>query len=178
MPHENVMRLIEKITEVAVNLAVLFFLVTIVVWLWLLIFAAISQGAQARELSPHQMDCLTQAVYWEARGEPIEGQLEVAHVVLNRVRDERFPNTACAVVQQRLQGACQFAWACTYRRHVKVGRNSAWQQAREVAMVAARQNQGREPGVLYFRARRTQADTWWRGLFEVAEIGGHTFYAD
>ena len=44
--------------------------------------------------------CLATAVYFEARGEPFVGQSAVAHVVLNRVEDTRFPNDICSVVKQ------------------------------------------------------------------------------
>ena len=42
--------------------------------------------------------CLTVAIYYEARGEPIEGQAAVAQVILNRVQHPDFPDDACAVV--------------------------------------------------------------------------------
>lgn len=50
-----------------------------------------------------QFDCLARTVYFESRGEPIEGQLAVAEVVLNRVRSGRFRDTVCGVVTQRAQ---------------------------------------------------------------------------
>ena len=50
-----------------------------------------------------QHNCLAQAVYFEARGEPLEGQLAVAQVVINRVRDARYPSTVCQVVFQNEQ---------------------------------------------------------------------------
>ena len=43
------------------------------------------------------VDCLAQAIYFESRGEPLDGQIAVAEVVLNRVDDRRFPNTVCGV---------------------------------------------------------------------------------
>jgi spore germination cell wall hydrolase CwlJ-like protein len=53
---------------------------------------------QRRELA-----CIALAVYYESRGESIRGQRAVASVVMNRVRDPRFPNTACGVLLQRYQ---------------------------------------------------------------------------
>ena len=55
--------------------------------------------------------CLALAVYFEARGEPAAGQLAVAHVVQNRVLDNRFPDNFCEVVTEaRSVGLhrCQF----------------------------------------------------------------------
>ncbi|MBE9552130.1 MAG: cell wall hydrolase, partial [Proteobacteria bacterium] len=48
----------------------------------------------------NELECLSLNVYFEARGEPREGQVAVAHVVMNRVADDRFPGGVCAVVHQ------------------------------------------------------------------------------
>ena len=70
--------------------------------------------------------CLATAVYFEARGEPFVGQSAVAHVVLNRVEDTRFPNDICSVVKQGptyswktnfpIRNMCQFSY---YRRQIR-----------------------------------------------------------
>ena len=83
---------------------------------------------QSREL-----ECLTQAVYFEARGETPAGQAAVAQVVLNRVRHPAFPKSVCAVV---FQGAgrhgCQFSFACdgSTQRGREAG---AWRRAQTIA---------------------------------------------
>ena len=61
-----------------------------------------------------QLDCLAQAVYYEARGESPAGQAAVAQVVLNRVRHPAFPKSICSVVYQGAQAGhgCQFSFAC------------------------------------------------------------------
>src|SRR5581483_3323427 len=79
------------------------------------------------------VQCLTAAVYYEARGEPHQGQAAVAQVVLNRVRDPRFPKTICGVVYQGLAShECQFTFACDgaaeHRREP-----AAWATADKVA---------------------------------------------
>ena len=60
------------------------------------------------------LNCLTQAVYYEAASEPERGQLAVAQVILNRVRHPAFPNSVCAVVYQgsTLPTGCQFTFTC------------------------------------------------------------------
>lgn len=128
----------------------------------------------ATELPARQMECLTRAIYYEARNQPIEGQLEVAHVVLNRVRHPDFPMTPCGVVHQRRQGRCQFSWSCTPLRTARPSDQVAWHLAQNVARIAARQNIDRPVGALYFHSRR-QAGRW-RHLNQVAEIGDHVFY--
>ena len=64
--------------------------------------------------------CLTENIYFEARGQGQAGWLAVAQVTQNRVDDRRFPNTICEVVKQGLTYAsgdpirnkCQFSWYC------------------------------------------------------------------
>src|SRR3546814_11459881 len=73
-------------------------------------FLDIAQGDDAARA----LDCLAQAVYYEARSETIEGQQAVAQVVLNRVRNPAFPNSVCGTVYEgspRSTG-CQFTFTC------------------------------------------------------------------
>lgn len=66
--------------------------------------------------------CMTMAIYFEARGEPVVGQFAVAHVILNRVDDDRYPDNVCDVVTQGKIGSrwgdlvkknkCQFSFYC------------------------------------------------------------------
>ena len=61
------------------------------------------------------MMCLALNIYHEARSEPMVGQYAVAHVVLNRVQSDRFPDSVCAVVYQGYNKGihrCQFSWFC------------------------------------------------------------------
>ena len=59
-------------------------------------------------VSSADLNCLAQAIYFESRGEPLDGQIAVAEVVLNRVDDRRFPRTVCGVTNQ----GCQFSYTC------------------------------------------------------------------
>ena len=56
--------------------------------------------------------CLEKNIYFESRDQPWIGQIDVAQVTLNRVKDGRFPNTICKVVKQRKNRTCQFSWYC------------------------------------------------------------------
>lgn len=124
-------------------------------------------------LSPaRDLECLSQAVYYEARGESSTGQAAVAQVVLNRVRHPRFPKSVCGVVFQQAGEGCQFSFACdgSMRRGVDV---SAWRQAQGVAARALRG----------FVMPQVAAATDFRvahipafGLERVAQIGSHVFY--
>lgn len=66
---------------------------------------------------PHEHACLALAIYHEARGEPLEGQVAVAMTVLNRVTSRAYPDSICGVVFQnmRQRNACQFTFACNGR---------------------------------------------------------------
>ena len=133
-------------------------------------------AAQAPDLSPRQMVCLSRAIYFEARNQTFEGQFAVAWVVLSRTRHPAFPSDPCAVVYQRRGSVCQFSWTCTALRSARPRNIAAWQQAQQVARFAAQQPVDTYPQVLYFHARRQPFR--WRHLTEVAEIQDHVFYGD
>ena len=135
-------------------------------------FRAASVVQSARDL-----DCLAEAVYYEARGESATGQAAVAQVVLNRVRHPAFPKTVCGVVFQgaRTGDSCQFSFACdgSMGRPREPG---AWRQARAVA---ARALSGAVmPSVgnaTHFHVAGLHTE-WGPQLMRVAQIGLHVFY--
>ncbi|HEX9858836.1 MAG TPA: cell wall hydrolase, partial [Paracoccaceae bacterium] len=59
-----------------------------------------------------EWQCLAEALYFEARGETVQGQFAVAEVILNRVDSPRYPATICGVVHQGGRGGCQFSFTC------------------------------------------------------------------
>ncbi len=121
--------------------------------------------------TPRELDCLTQAVYFEARGETAEGQAAVAQVVLNRVRHPAFPKTVCAVVYQ----GCQFSFACdgsTQRAH----ETGAWGRARKIAVRALAGTAVVEVGsATHFHTVRVNPG-WGPNLLRVSQVGLHVFY--
>ena len=122
------------------------------------------------------LDCLTDAVYYEARGESDRGQAAVAQVVLNRVRRTGFPKSVCGVV---FQGAsaheCQFSFACDGA--MDQGREqAAWRRARSVAQRALDGEVMQEVGdATNFHVARL-GQIWGSGLVKVAQVGAHVFY--
>jgi spore germination cell wall hydrolase CwlJ-like protein len=121
-----------------------------------------------------EQDCLASAVYFEARGEPIEGQLAVADVVLNRVASERYPDTICEVVEQ----PWQFSFVNATGRIPEANRSSeAWEKAVAIARIAqaraAREVQG---DVLWYHADYV-SPSWGRRLARQEKIGLHIFYS-
>ena len=75
--------------------------------------------------------CLSLNVYWEARNQPVAGQLAVAQVTMNRVHDRRFPNNVCEVVYDHKQ----FTWYCDGKSDIPK-EEKAWQTAMLVASAA------------------------------------------
>ena len=119
-----------------------------------------------------ETNCLATAVYFESRGESLEGQLAVAHVVMNRASSGRYPADWCGVVKQ----PAQFSFV----RHGEfpyVDTNSpAWQKAEAIAeLAAANVVPSIGSDVLWYHADYV-APTWRHSLQEVQQIGAHIFY--
>ena len=131
--------------------------------------AAVARGKGA-------LDCLTDAVYYEARGESDRGQAAVAQVVLNRVRRAGFPKSVCGVVfQGAAVHACQFSFVCDGA--MSQGRETAaWRRARSVARRALDGVVMEEVGdATNFHVARL-GQIWGSGLVKVAQVGAHVFY--
>ena len=126
---------------------------------------------QSREL-----DCLTTAVYYEARGEGQAGMKAVAQVVLNRVRHPAFPKSICGVIYQGAGKGrgCQFSFACdgSMRKRKDM---ALWERSREIAARALDGETMNTVGTAtFFHATRLSPN--WRGLVRVATVGRHVFY--
>ncbi|WP_219894532.1 cell wall hydrolase [Aquisediminimonas profunda] len=122
------------------------------------------------ETSSREEECLAGAVYFEAKGEPLDGQLAVAQVIMNRARSGRFPSSVCGVVFQ----PSQFSFV-RGNSFPPIARSSHyWQQAVAIAKIAGNDMWNSTAGsALYFHARRVSPG--WR-LNRVATIGNHVFY--
>lgn len=136
------------------------------------------------KLADGERNCLAQAIYHEARGEPKEGQLAVANVIINRAMSKKYPTTICGVVYQNASKGkfkCQFTFACDGRSDNGTER-AAWKRALALADEAFREFQnGKRPGVipnsvLYYHT--TAVNPSWSDKFRrVASIGAHVFYS-
>jgi len=124
-----------------------------------------------------ELVCLALAVYYEARSEPLSGQVAVAEVVLNRVASPRYPDDACDVVQQggTVRHRCQFSYYCDGKPETP--RNArAWR--RSIAIAKLTRNgviTGTVKDATHYHA--IYAHPYWREHFrQVATIGRHIFY--
>ena len=131
--------------------------------------AAVARGQGA-------LDCLTEAVYYESRGESDRGQAAVAQVVLNRVRRGGFPKSVCGVVFQGAgEHACQFSFACNGA--MRQGREpAAWRRAHGVAQRALDGFVMEEVGDATNFHVAHLGQIWGSGLVKVAQVGAHVFY--
>jgi spore germination cell wall hydrolase CwlJ-like protein len=124
-----------------------------------------------------ELECLTQAVYFEARGEGQAGQAAVAQVVLNRVRNPAYPKTVCGVVFQgaaRGEG-CQFSFACD--GSMRRGRElAAWTRAQQIASRALSGGVMAAVGNATHFHTLSVAPAWGPNLLRVAQVGLHVFY--
>ncbi len=125
--------------------------------------------------------CLAEAIYHEARGEPILGQFAVAQTVLNRVRTDFYPNTVCAVVYQgvrRHSRACQFSFACDGIRD-RTSEKKHWDIAKEIAeRVADGKVWLPEVGhATHYHANYVRP-SWRRAMDITSRVGRHIFYRD
>ncbi len=131
-------------------------------------------GAAAKA---NALECLTQAVYYEAGQEPTDGQRGVAQVVLNRVRHPAFPASVCGVVYQgsTRQTGCQFTFTCdgSLLRAPEAG---AWNRARKVAEAAINGSVYAGVGNATHYHANYVMPYWAPTLAKTAVLGAHIFY--
>jgi len=117
--------------------------------------------------------CLAKAVYFEARSEPLEGQLAVAEVVLNRAASGVYPPTICAVVTQH----AQFSFVHAGRLPEPDTSSDCWHKALAVADIAAKRLVRQvAPNVLWYHATYV-SPSWGRAKTRFGQIGAHIFYS-
>jgi spore germination cell wall hydrolase CwlJ-like protein len=121
-----------------------------------------------------ETNCLATAVYFEARGESVDGQLAVARVVMNRAASGKYPPTWCATMTQPWQFS--FVNPRTGRYPTPDFDCDAWRKAEAVARLAAANIvPSVSTDVLWYHADYV-APSWRRNLTEVSKIGQHIFY--
>ena len=157
------------------------------------------EGELYTEVSHPQLYCLAKKIYFESKSEPIAGQYAVADVVLNRVKDTRFPNTICEVVyegpvreswktqkQKDLPDServyipkrdrCQFSWWCDGKSD-KIKDSDSWRKCQEIAyrLTNEGKHRGITEGATHYHA--TYVNPKWAPTLDlVGRIGTHIFY--
>jgi spore germination cell wall hydrolase CwlJ-like protein len=119
-----------------------------------------------------ELQCLAQAVYFEARGEELRGQLAVARVVINRATSGQFPDDYCSVVRQR----GQFSFVRGGQIPAADASSPAWRKAVAIARIAHQDLWDSGAGdALYFHAARVRPQ-WASNRGSVTRIDSHIFY--
>ena len=124
--------------------------------------------------------CLTEALYFEARGESVKGIFAVGEVVLNRVDNPLYPNDVCSVIYQgtgkRYQ--CQFTYSCDGRKEI-VSEPKAWKKVGKVAQLLLDGTAPRDltDGATHYHTKAVKP-RWSRVFPRTATIGYHHFYRE
>jgi len=142
-------------------------------------FAANASGKLSKE-EKRQLYCLSQNVYFEARGEHAAGQLAVAMVTMNRVFSKRFPASICKVVWQRKQ----FSWTHDGKSD-RPTEKQAWGQARKISQFVFKKYKTFQSmskgaidltgGALHYYAPDLASPRWAQSKEVTRQIGGHLF---
>jgi spore germination cell wall hydrolase CwlJ-like protein len=142
--------------------------------------AWVNKPLPASARSKTEMKCLATAIYFEARGEPERGQLAVAQVVINRLKNPAYPSTMCGVVYQNKnkRNRCQFSFACDGIKD-RITDASAWNKAQAMATKVVNDDRTMfAPDVgtsTHYHANYVRP-RWARHMKKMQKIGRHIFY--
>ena len=121
--------------------------------------------------------CLALNIYFEARSEPIEGQIAIAEVTLNRVASTNYPNDVCSVVLQENKDGCQFSWWCDGKSDQPREHNSL---RTSKALAELMLKEGHHITVIGNEATHYHNNEvhpyWANDLHKIRRIGKHIFY--
>lgn len=121
--------------------------------------------------------CLSEALYFEARGETVKGQFAVAEVIMNRVKSARFPNSLCGVIRQGTgrKYQCQFTYTCDGHAEV-ISEPKAFERVSKVARAIMDGLSGNlTDGATHYHTVKVRP-SWARVYTKTARIGDHIFY--
>lgn len=121
--------------------------------------------------------CLALNVYFEARNEPIAGQVAVAQVVMNRVKSSRYPNDVCRVVYDKSSRGCQFSWYCDGLSDRPYD-EASWKNALLIASAVLAGSGHKElQYVTHYHATYVRP-YWIKGMRQILKINNHIFYIE
>ncbi len=114
--------------------------------------------------------CLSLVIFFEARGEPLDGQLAVAHVVMNR--SENNNTSICQEVFKKKQ----FSWT---KRQYKIPKGNDWKKAQDTAKIALNSIDNVKGATFFFNPKKCgHPGSIVKGRKKIKSIGNHIFYAD
>ena len=134
--------------------------------------------------------CLALNTYHEAKNQSLVGQIATAQVVMNRVADDRYPNTVCEVVKQGphrpswenpekeypVKHRCQFSWYCDGKSDIPKN-EKAWRKAQDVAFLVLynKINLDVTEGATHYHATYVRP-AWAKTKTRTTRIEKHIFY--
>lgn len=135
------------------------------------------KGESQAEFEERERRCLAIAIYFEARGEPVRGQVAVGQVILNRVRSPLFPETICGVVYQgQMQKGCQFSFTCDGKTDIPRD-NDQWALAQDISrQITAGELWLPEVGYSTYYHANYVSPRWAGSMSKIDKIGRHIFY--
>jgi hypothetical protein len=135
-------------------------------------------GLTEDEFRKRELRCMATAIYFEARDEPVKGQIAVGQVIMNRIRSPFYPKTICGVVYQgeRNRHGCQFSFTCT-GKHNSVKEKPEWATSVKLAkqVIAGEVWLGEVGYATHYHATYVHPE-WRHELDKIVQIGGHIFY--
>lgn len=133
--------------------------------------------AQPTATGDAQWQCLSEALYFEARGETVKGQFAVAEVIMNRVETSRFPDTPCGVINQGTgrKYQCQFTYTCDGHEEV-IAEKTAYERVAKVARaVLDERAENLTKGATHYHTTAVRP-SWAKVYTRTVKIGVHLFY--
>lgn len=134
-----------------------------------------TQGAASGD---DEWACLSEALYFEARGESVRGQFAVAEVILNRVESAKYPNSICGVIKQGTgkKYQCQFTYTCDGKKEL-FNETSAQKNTQKVAaaLLSGDVPRALTKGATHYHTKSVRP-SWAKRFPRVATIGVHHFY--
>ena len=129
--------------------------------------------------------CMAANIYHEAKNQPMVGQIAVAQVVMNRVKDNRYPDNVCDVVKQGLTykngkvvlGKCQFSWYCDGKKDDVDKKSEKWRNSLRYAsmVITNRITLDVTEGATHYHATYVRP-AWARTKTKTVRINRHIFY--
>ena len=144
------------------------------------LFALALLSAQT-EIKPSDVNCMAEAIYFEARGEPLLGQIAVGNVIINRVNSPKFPDSICKVVHQgvkwkgsMIRHKCQFSYYCDGLPE-EIKDAEAYVVASRISMDVLLNLPSVMPTAMYYHNIDVEPH-WMNDYNFVGQIGKHLFY--
>ena len=122
--------------------------------------------------------CLSIAMYHEARGEPVAGQIAVANVIMNRVKDKRFPKTVCGVITEGKTvsiNSCQFSFYCDDNALIPKEKETFSDIKKIASKVLKGEIKDNTQGALFFHTTDVKPK-WSKSKKKTVKIDNHIFY--